>query len=340
MVTQSNHDNKRWNEQRSKQQDEVSANEAFEDITTAMDSEDTVLPAAEQQQYGQNAGGKVALSACPSPAEQALPRTSSRLSCAPTNANRNTLWQRLKWGLALSMGGTRSFSYVSGGELKTAIAATLEAALMGSALVLTVSLQIQEVVGGRGGFNSSGGNALARNVFIVASALSFALCFFSIVTSFVLLLELSSYPSRHAEVLLREMWGWLNAPKICTFAAGLCLAVSALTGNFLGLERTAALLGTSILVVGLVVALGVIPVVIANSRKIREESLASVVETLADHEQRREPNRRANKTTHDLDDTAHLNTSVGAKRIQPLFSPLSSGSTPAGVTFRVSGLPL
>lgn len=109
---------------------------------------------------------------------------------------RATLWQRLKWGLILSLGGRESFSYVRRGDLKVAIAATLEVALMGSALVLTVGLQIQEVVGGRGGFDPGSGDPAARYIFVIASALSFALCFYSILTSSVLLLALSSCPSK------------------------------------------------------------------------------------------------------------------------------------------------
>lgn len=110
---------------------------------------------------------------------------------------RASMWQRLKWAFILSVGCKNSLSRLSSAELKLAIGSALEATLMGSALVLTVSLQIQEVVGGRGGLKPDGGHYVARYTFVIASALSFALCFYAIMSSFVLLLELSPCPPRY-----------------------------------------------------------------------------------------------------------------------------------------------
>lgn len=106
-------------------------------------------------------------------------------------------WRRVRWGISLSHGGRNAFISVLRGELKTAIASVLEVSIMGSALVLTVGMQIQEVVGSRGGFLAQDGNAVAKHVFMAASALSFALSLYSIVTSSVLLLSLSTCPARY-----------------------------------------------------------------------------------------------------------------------------------------------
>lgn len=193
---QSNQSNERRNGQCSEHgNDEVPCDQVsgiFEAIMH-VDAHDTISRSPEKEKPGQDCIEAVALALSSSPP---LPKSGSNLTSNPPSSGRITLWQRLKWGLILSLGGNRSLSYVSGVELKVAIAATLEAALMGSALVLTVSLQIQEVVGGRGGFSPGNGDPVARYIFVVASALSFALCFYSIMTSFILLLELSSCPSK------------------------------------------------------------------------------------------------------------------------------------------------
>jgi len=105
------------------------------------------------------------------------------------------LWKRLKWGLLLTAAGNDAFAFVRREELKAAIAATLEVVIMGSALVLTLCLQVQEVVGSRGGFAGGNGNSVALHIFVVASSLSFSFSFYSIVTSSAMLLTLSACPS-------------------------------------------------------------------------------------------------------------------------------------------------
>lgn len=105
------------------------------------------------------------------------------------------LWRRLKWGFIVSLGKTNSSPSVERKDLKTAVATVLEVAIMGSALILTLSLQIQEVVGSRGGFSRGGGGEIAKFVFVSTSSLSFAFAFYSIVTSAVMLLSLSSFQS-------------------------------------------------------------------------------------------------------------------------------------------------
>lgn len=72
----------------------------------------------------------------------------------------------------------------------------LEVSIMGSALVLTVGMQIQEVVGSRGGFLVEKGDTATRHVFMAASALSFSLAMYSIVTSSAMFLSLSTCPAR------------------------------------------------------------------------------------------------------------------------------------------------
>lgn len=88
-------------------------------------------------------------------------------------------------------------THLSASELKLAIGSVLEAALMGSALVLTVSLQLQEVVGGRGGLHAANDHCLAKYTFVIACASSFGLCFFTIILALVLLLEVSHSPPRY-----------------------------------------------------------------------------------------------------------------------------------------------
>lgn len=145
---------------------------------------------------------------------------------------------------------------------------------------------------------------------------------------------------RHVEILLKEMSGWLNAPKTCTFAAALCLATAALTGNFLGLERSVAFLSASILIIGLVVALGVIPVIMSKSRRIREELLGTVDKHGADPDQRTYAHMATHKNAPDSNDSLRLSTSPAEPMVPPFLSPLSSGSTHMGVSFRSSRLPM
>lgn len=109
----------------------------------------------------------------------------------------DTLWQRLKWGFVLSFCRRKPSSNDQNRQPKTNTVATLEMAIMGSALVLTAGLQIQEIVAGRGGYDTiQNGNTLARDVFLLASSLSFTLSFYSIVTSSVMLISLSPCSSR------------------------------------------------------------------------------------------------------------------------------------------------
>lgn len=108
-----------------------------------------------------------------------------------------SLWKRIKWGLTLSFGGRRAFSVVRKSELKAAVAAVLEISIMGSALVLTVGMQVQEVVGGRSGLQAQNGSSFARHLFITTSAFSFALAMYSILTCSVMHLTLSLCPTRY-----------------------------------------------------------------------------------------------------------------------------------------------
>lgn len=168
---------------------------SLEAITPA-DVHEAILSASEKQAFD---NGSIKNVAVPIPRSPRLPKSDVNPlnpDCNGSARERAPLLQRLKWGLILSLGDRESFSHVRRGDLKVAIAATLEVALMGSALVLTVGLQIQEVVGGRGGFDPDNGDPAARYIFVIASALSFALSFYSILTSSVLLLALSSCPSK------------------------------------------------------------------------------------------------------------------------------------------------
>lgn len=108
----------------------------------------------------------------------------------------DTFWQRLKWGFVLSFCRRRSSSNDQNRQPNTNTAATLEMVIMGSALILTAGLQIQEIVASRGGFDPQNSNTLARDVFLLASSMSFTLSFYSIVTSSVLLISLSSCTPR------------------------------------------------------------------------------------------------------------------------------------------------
>lgn len=91
-------------------------------------------------------------------------------------------------------------------ELRPTIIESLEVAIMGSALIITAGLQLQEVVSGRGGYDPKIVRPYAHLIFIVASSLSFALSFYSIVIASVLLLTASSYSQRYVNkfTLLRQ----------------------------------------------------------------------------------------------------------------------------------------
>lgn len=101
---------------------------------------------------------------------------------------------RFQLGARLSLRGRHAFTLVHADELRGAIAATLEVAVMGSALVLTLCLQLQEVVASRGGFATS--NA-ALYIFVIACSMSFMLAFYSLVAAAAMLLGLSTYPARY-----------------------------------------------------------------------------------------------------------------------------------------------
>lgn len=107
------------------------------------------------------------------------------------------IWRRLQWGLILSIGKRNSFAMLHQSEMKNAVATALEITIMGSALILTLCLQLQEVVGSRGGFSSDDNRSIARYIFVSSSAFSFGLAFYSVVTSAVMLLLLSSIPAKY-----------------------------------------------------------------------------------------------------------------------------------------------
>lgn len=87
-----------------------------------------------------------------------------------------------------------TISTASEGE-KAAAATCLELTIMGSALVLTLGLQIQEVVGSRGGLQESAQRVVAQHIFVISSTISFISGFYSIVTAAVMLLSIVSTPS-------------------------------------------------------------------------------------------------------------------------------------------------
>ncbi|CAN8076982.1 unnamed protein product [Agarophyton chilense] len=134
---------------------------------------------------------------------------------------------------------------------KEAAITALELSIMGSALVLTLSLQVEEVVGSRGGFGNSTRDTEVGFLFVGASALSFALGFYSIVTAAVMLLSIVATPNMNAQAMLKKMSWWLMAPRLCTLAAAGCLGVKALIAHFLGLERSASILGAVVIGIGM-----------------------------------------------------------------------------------------
>lgn len=106
------------------------------------------------------------------------------------------LWRRLKWSVILSLGRNDSLVHLNKEDMKTAVSTQLEVAIMGSALVLTLCLQMQEVVGSRGGFTLPERDR-ARFVFVSSSALSFSFAFYSIITSAMMLLSINAVPRRY-----------------------------------------------------------------------------------------------------------------------------------------------
>lgn len=126
----------------------------------------------------------------------AQPKHNFNVGIREQGSANDKFWQRLNWGSVHSFVRKGPSANEQNGESRPNTAFTLEIAIMGSALILTAGLQIQEVVTSRGGYDPLKGNSIARDVFLLASTLSFTLSFYSIVTSSVLLVSLSSCSSR------------------------------------------------------------------------------------------------------------------------------------------------
>lgn len=133
--------------------------------------------------------------------------TSSNLPSPPMNVNMEEdpsselvrpihyIWQRVRPLFQNERNDRTVFSMLAKNELKTALGISLEVPIMGSALILTLSLQIQEVVGSRGAFQNDQPSVVFL-IFMITVALSFAFSFYSIVIAAVLLIPLASLPSR------------------------------------------------------------------------------------------------------------------------------------------------
>ena len=131
----------------------------------------------------------------------------SNLPTIPTNVNTEEdtslslvrpihyFWRRIKPILRNKNNDRTVFSILEKNELKNALGISLEVPIMGSALILTLSLQIQEVVGSRGGFQFDQPSIVSL-IFMITVALSFAFSFYSIVIAAVLLIPLASLPSK------------------------------------------------------------------------------------------------------------------------------------------------
>lgn len=164
--------------------------------------------------------------------------------------------------------------------------------------------------------------------------------------SFALLLPRSFRKRSHIDQLTQKLSGWLFASKMCSLMAALSLSVSALSGNFLGIERSIALLGSLVTGVGLLTTMIAIAVLVSLARRFQND-INNEKESSSPRCNEKEghfsappsvsyPKTESRQSLQEQD----AQKMSGNAKAQAVLSPMSSLSKANCISFRPSRLPI